>query len=121
MFVVLTTSTILQKQNGFRYTLPSTSTQTLVFDSRSPNGAFYDLKITGRINIGRDSDYNPAYAWLQHVKLYLNYFPNSEDELINLATMDTGNISIVHLLLTTLVLKRYTSPRSFRFGVQREQ
>ena len=93
VFVVLTTSTISQKQNGFRYTLPSTSAQTPIFDTRSPIGSFYDLDIGGKISIGADAWNSPANAWLQYVRVYLNYFPKSVDEMLNLAIMDTGSIN----------------------------
>ena len=105
VFVVLTTSTISQKQNGFRYTLPSTSTQTVIFGTRSPTGSFYDLDIGGKISIGGDGYYSPANAWLQYVRVYLNYFPKSADEMLNLAIMDTGSINhALNIHLTSLML-----------------
>ena len=105
VFVVLTTSTISQKQNGFRYTLPSTSTRKAIFNTRSPTGSFYDLNIGGKIFIGGDDYYTPANAWLQYVRVYLNYIPNSEDEMLNLAIMNTGNIHhALDILLTSLML-----------------
>ena len=92
VFLCSTTSTIAQKQNGFRYTLPSTSTQTVAFGTRSPSGSFYDLARNATVYIGGDG-YKPMSSnWLQAVRLYLNYFPNSVDEMINLAVMETSNI-----------------------------
>lgn len=93
VFLAVTTTTISQKQTGFRYTLPSTSTQTTVLNSRSPIGSFYDLSIGSSVFLGDDPWYSPANAWLQYVRLYLNYYPSSLDEMINLAIMDTGKNS----------------------------
>ena len=92
VFLALSTSTISQKQTGFRYTLPSTSTQTMALASRSPIGSFYDLEIGSTAFIGGDPWYDPARAWLQYVRVYINYYPNSMDEMLNLAIMDTGSI-----------------------------
>ena len=105
VFLALTTNTATQKQNGFRYTLPSTTTQTSVFDTRGPTGAFYDLSIDATIFIGNDGIHGASNNWLQYVRMYLNYFPNSVDEMINLATMDTGNIyHVLDISFTSLIL-----------------
>ena len=92
------TATTPQKQTGFRYTLSSTSTQVVAFDTRGPTGSFYDLAINATIFIGGDDQFenNLVNFWLQNVRLYLNYCPNSVDEMINLATMETGNIFTIH-------------------------
>ena len=92
VFLCSTTSTIEQKQNGFRYTLPSTSTQIVAFGTRLPIGSFYDLASNATVFIGGDIFKSLSNNWLQAVRLYLNYFPNSVDEMINLAIMETGNI-----------------------------
>ena len=92
VFLALTTNTVTQIQNGFRYTLPSTSEQKVVFNTRDPPGILFDMKIGGTVFIGGDTVYNLGDFWLQYVRMYLNYFPNSEDEMINLAVMETGNI-----------------------------
>ena len=92
VFLALTSSTILQKQNGFRYTLPSTSTQTVILATRGATSSFYNLSLSATVYIGDDNSYNIANAWLHYVRLYLNYFPNSEEEMLNLATLDSGNI-----------------------------
>ena len=92
-----------QKQNGFRYTLTSTSSRIVAFGSREPSGSFFDLSIAATIFIGGDLSYlnTGINFWLQNVRLYLNYFPDSVDEMINLAIMDTGNffyaVNIAHL------------------------
>ena len=92
VFLALTTNTVTQIQNGFRYTLPSTSEQKVVFNTRDPPGILFDMEIGGTVFIGGDTVYNLGDFWLQYVRMYLNYFPNSEDEMINLAVMETGNI-----------------------------
>ena len=89
VFFALSTSSTLQKQTGFRYTLPSASTQTTALATIT--GPFYDVLIDSTIFIGDDSYYDPANAWLQYVRLYLNYYPSSLDEMINLAISDTGS------------------------------
>ena len=88
----MTTSTVTQQQNGFRYTLPDTSTQIKTFETRTPTGLFYDLKNSATVFVGGDPFYAITDFWLQNVRLYLNYFPNSVDEMINLAIANTGNI-----------------------------
>ena len=60
--------------------------------TRSPSGSFYNLSSSATVYIGDDNWYNIANAWLHYVRLYLNYFPNSEEEMLNLATMVSGNI-----------------------------
>ena len=84
-----------QKQNGFRYTLTSTSTSTPIisFANREPIGSLNNLVITGTVFIGGDIFYpnNGVNYWMQGVRSYVNYFPNSEDDMINLAIMETGN------------------------------
>lgn len=89
----INTATTPQKQNGFRYTLTSSSDRVVAFDTRAPKGSFYDLAINGNIFVGGDTFYaNDAEYWLQGARLYLNYFPDTVDEMINLAIMETGNI-----------------------------
>ena len=105
VFEVMATSTISQKQNGFRYTLPSTSTQTKAFDTRAPSGSFYELEIGATIYVGGCFKHPAANYWLQNVRMYLNYFPNSVDEMLNLAIMDTGSINhALNIPLTSLML-----------------
>ena len=89
----ITTIALPHKQNGFRYTLPSTSSQTAVFDTRNPisSGQFYDLDINGGVYVGGDPWRPPPNFWIQYFRVYINYFPNSVDEMINLAIMDTGS------------------------------
>mgnify|MGYP000934467756 CR=1 FL=1 len=91
VFVVLTTSTISQQQYGYRYSLPSTSTRISMVENRTPTGSFYNLDIGGKVFIGGDDYDSPANAWLQYVRVYLNYFPTSGDEVVNLAVMETGS------------------------------
>ena len=91
------TASTPQKQNGFRYTLTDTSTQKIVFGTRNPTGSYYDLKNNGTVFIGGDNYHNKANSVLQYIRLYLNYFPDSEDEMINIATMETGNVFILQL------------------------
>ena len=98
----MTTNSATGLQNGFRYTLPSTSAQTVVFSTRGPIGAFYDMAINGTVYIGGDFTYSASNAWMQYVRLYLNYVPNSEDEMINLATMSTGKHFILGEFISLL-------------------
>ena len=71
--------------------------KALIGTRNPPSGSFYKLKIGGKVIIGEDAWYNPANAWMQYVRLYLNYFPNSEEEMINLAIMNTGNIFMMQI------------------------
>ena len=94
VFLAMSTNTNAQVQNGFRYTLPSTSTQTLVYGSRSPTsgGVFYDLASNGTYFLGGDTWLGDAgNVVLQYVRLYVDYFSNSNNEMINLASLDSGN------------------------------
>ena len=90
VFVALATNTNTQMQNGFRYTLPSTSTQTIVYGSRSATsgGVFFDLASNGTYFLGGDPWDPNAGVILQYVRLYIDYFPNSVDEMINLANYE---------------------------------
>ena len=100
VFVAMATDTAStpQKQHGFRYTLTDTSTQKIVYGTRNPIGSYYDLDNSdSKVFIGGDDFHAKAHSVLQYVRLYLNYFPDSEDEMINLATMDTGTIFILQL------------------------
>ena len=92
-FFASATSTTTQKQSGFRYSLPSTSTRSMTFKTRSPSGAFYDLAENVMLYLGGDhrGEYEPCRCELRYARVYINYYPNSEDEYINLAMMDTGN------------------------------
>lgn len=120
VFLALSTSTTSQKQTGFRYTLTSTSTRTIHLETIS--GSFYDMEIDGTIFIGGDSWYNTANALQQYVRFYLNYYPSTEDEFINLATMDTGTILMLQLkYFDFLMLRRHALPCSLQFISQCEQ
>ena len=95
VFLALSTNTDIKKHTGFRYTLASTSSRVAAFNTRGPSGSnFYNLANNSNIFIGADNNYknNGSEFWLQSVTLYLNYYPNSVDEMINLAIMETGNI-----------------------------
>ena len=92
VFIALSTTTNLQKQTGFRYILTSTTARTTYLASRSPSGSFYDLSIGSTAFIGGDPFYAPARAWIQYVRVYLNYYPNTVDEFLNLAVLNTGSI-----------------------------
>ena len=78
------------KLNGFRYALSSTSTQEIHFKSKKDT--YWELSSDNTIFIGGDKYYESADIWLQNVRLYSNYFPDSEGEMINLAIRDSGNI-----------------------------
>ena len=94
VFLALAVNTNTQTENGFRYTLPSISDPVIVFATTTPtsSGQLYGLAPNSTYFIGGDPYYgNVNSTWLQYVKLYVDYFPNSIDEMINLATLDTGN------------------------------
>ena len=104
MFLAISVNveTTPQKQYGFRYTLSSTSTRTIAFNNREPpSGSFYQLQINATIFIGGDDFFrnngNNFEYWQQSVRLYLNYSPQTQNEFINLAIMDTGNILILQI------------------------
>ena len=82
-----------QKDYGFRYTLPTTATQTAFLDSRTSSGSFHSLSKDATLFIGGDPFYpnNAVNYWLQRVRIYVNYCPETVDEMINLAIMETGN------------------------------
>lgn len=65
----------------------------MTFKTRSPSGAFYDLAENVMLYLGGDhrGEYEPCRCELRYARVYINYYPNSEDEYINLAMMDTGN------------------------------
>ena len=93
VFFALATNTQTQKQNGFRYTLPSTSTQYAEFATRSPPaGLFYDLNSGGSIFVGGDPFNALPNFSLQYFRVYLDYFAASTEEMLSLAIMNTGNI-----------------------------
>ena len=95
MFVASSINTAISphKQFGFLYKLPSTSDQTVIFHTRSPDssGNFYDLEINGEVQIGGDAWKPATNFWIQYFRAYLNYFPKSVEEMVNLAIMDTGS------------------------------
>lgn len=79
-------------QSGFRYTLSSTAGQTIVFANRVWTDA-YDITSNAVVWVGGDNlGYLSCGCELQYARVYADYFPNSEDEYINLANMNTGNL-----------------------------
>ena len=97
VFIASAVNSATQNQSGFRYTLPSTSTQTIVFNIKtSTGGLFYDLAPNVSVLLGGNSFglYYSCNCDLQYARVYVNYFPNSSDEYINLALMNTGNIKL---------------------------
>ena len=83
-------------QNGFRYTLSSTSVQEIVFANRpAASGNFYDLSPTASVLLGGDNHgYSSCLCDLQDARVYVDYYPDSADEYINLAVMNTGKIKL---------------------------
>jgi hypothetical protein len=70
------------------------------FQNRSPyeGGSFYPLWQNGTVYIGGspyDGDYCSCY--LQYARVYIDYFPNSLDEMINLAIMEAGIMTRIFL------------------------
>ncbi len=63
------------------------------FQNRSPpdSGSFYPLLQNATVYIG-GSPYDGAYCScdLQYARIYIDYFPNSLDEMINLAIIEAG-------------------------------
>lgn len=91
VFVALATDTTSNKQNGFRYIISST-TATWEFKTRSSVGNFYPLKQTGKITLGGGNGNGNCACSLRYARIYIDYYPNSVDEMINLAIMEQGII-----------------------------
>ena len=96
VFIGLALNSATTKQSGFRYRLSSASIQTIVYASRgSSGGTFYDLQPTASVLVGGDSFYYPSCGCqLRYARVYVDYFPDSADEYINLCIMDTGKIKL---------------------------
>lgn len=75
------------------------------FNTRSANGSYYQLSQTAKVYVGRGSldDYGCACT-LSHVRIYVDYFPSSADEMINLAIMDQGKTSIIFQKAVNFIL-----------------
>ena len=95
-FLATATSTKIQEQSGFRYSLLPTLELWMRFRTRAPpapDAAFYDLTPNAILDVGGDhtGQSNSCDCELRYARVYINYYPSSQDEYINLAMMDTGN------------------------------
>jgi hypothetical protein len=66
-----------------------------VYGKRELTGApYYPLASNTTFFLGGDDlGYDSCNCSLQYARVYINYFPNSTDEYINLALMNTGNLN----------------------------
>jgi len=67
----------------------------MTFKTRTPAGLgqFYDLAPNATFYVGGDhfDYYDSCGCDIRYARVYINYYPKSEDEYINLAMMDRGN------------------------------
>ncbi len=90
VFLALATNFTSNFKREFRNTLSSTTVTTLEFENRTADSTFYLLSQSAKIYIGGDPFYTPSPATFQYVQLYIDCFPNSPDEMTDLAIMDPG-------------------------------
>ena len=77
----------------------------MTFKTRPPvGGLFYDLAPNVTLYVGghhiAEAGFISCLCDIRYARVYINYYPSSEDEYINLANMDPGNNRI--MLVTTI-------------------
>lgn len=72
-------------QYGFRYHLKNDQTSTIFFKQQNPSGTLYTIDPSSEISLGGDLYAGLCYCTLQYVRFYIDYVPDSQDQMINLA------------------------------------
>lgn len=92
VFLAFGTDGTTDTQYGFRYQPRSVTTQTIIFKDRTLIGPPYTVSPSCTAFWGGDT-FHPSYGQtLQFVRLYIDYVPTNEDQMINLAMMKPGGI-----------------------------
>jgi hypothetical protein len=97
-FLALGTDSTSNTQYGFRYYPQSTTQLTLVFKTRTFPCSPYSISPSCTAFWGGDNLYVSPGQTLQYVRLYIDYVPTSQDEMINLAIMQPGGTYILNYL-----------------------
>ncbi len=98
VFLTLGTDSTANMQYGFRYYPQSTTNLTAFFDTRTLPSPSYNITPSCTAFWGGDNLYTSPGQTLQYVRLYIDYVPTSQDEMINLAIMQQGGILILKYL-----------------------
>jgi hypothetical protein len=95
IFLALGTDSLTNTQYGFRYYPQSTSQQTVFFNTRTVSPS-YNATPSCTAFWGGDTFTSGYGQTLQYVRIYLDYVPSSQDQMINLAIMLPGGIYILN-------------------------
>jgi hypothetical protein len=96
VFLALGTDSTANMQYGFRY-YPQSTTQLIAFFNTRTLPPSYNITPSCTAFWGGDTLYTTSGQTLQYVRLYVDYVPTSQDEMINLAIMQPGGIYIFKL------------------------
>ena len=97
IFLAQGTDSTKNMQYGFRYYPQSTAQQTIVYLTRTLSDVSYNVTPSCTAFWGGDTFHASAGQTLQFVRLYIDYVPTSQDQMINLAMMKPGGTHISHL------------------------
>ncbi len=97
VFLALGTDSTANMQYGFRY-YPQSTTQLIAFFNTRTLPPSYNITPSCTAFWGGDTFLTSPGQTLQYVRLYLDYVPTSQDEMINLAIMQQGGILILSFL-----------------------
>ncbi len=98
VFLALGTDSTVDMQYGFRYYPQSTTELTAFFNTRIIKYPTYNVTPSCTAFWGGDNFITTSGQTLQYVRLYLDYVPTSQDEMINLAIMQQGGMLILNFL-----------------------
>ncbi len=97
VFLALGADTTQDMQYGFRYYPQSTAEQTIFYNTRTVPGASYNITPSCTAFWGGDSFGSSLGQTLQFVRIYIDYVPTSQDQMLNLAIMTPGGTIILIL------------------------
>lgn len=88
--MALGTDSTTRMQYGFRYNPQEVTSPTIIFKTRNLSAASYNVTPSCTVFWGGDTIRKGFGETLQYVRLYLDYVPSSEDQMLNLAMMKPG-------------------------------
>jgi len=98
VFLALGADSTANMLYGFRYYPQSTTQITAFFNTGTIPCQSYNVTPSCTAFWGGDNFNTSPGQTLQYVRLYLDYVPTSQDEMINLALMQPGGIFILNFL-----------------------
>lgn len=102
VFLCLGIRNSVNTQYGFRYHLNADKTSNIVFKEKVRQTALHTISPSSTIYWGGDPFHEVCYCTLQYVRFYIDYVPDSQDEMINLAINSVDGILVIEFIHNSL-------------------